>query len=422
MGLFNRSERLIVTSVTIGGLLEWYEFFLYPYLAPVISQNFFQNKAGFFDLINAMVIFAIGFISRPLGALFFGHIGDRYGRKLALIFSIIMITLPSFGIGLLPTYLQIGFAASLILLAMRLLQGFLVGGEISGAMCYLVEEAGPKRRRFLSSWSFFGPQWGAVLSISECLLLEKYLSHDDLVNWGWRLSFITGGCIGIIGCFLRFGLKETPFFHALQVHRKVAHAPVYESFRNHKKNMLLGFFISALPLAGAFLVFIFFPLYYQKILGWDFSKSLIISQIILVLSTLSIPLFGKINEKYSNKFILLLCCIGVLIFSYPLFFSFEYLSAPFIIIFSFIVIFLLTCYFAIFPLLIAELFPTPVRYTCIGLSYNLSSSVLGGTIPLIALYLLKITNNAASPSWILICAAVLSLIALLLLKEDKVLK
>ena len=166
ISLFNRSERLIVTSVTIGGLLEWYEFFLYPYLAPVISQNFFQNESNFFNLINAMLIFAIGFISRPLGALFFGHIGDRYGRKMALLLSIVMITVPSFAMGLLPTYAQIGVAASLILVGMRLLQGFLVGGEISGVMCYLVEEAAPTRRRFMTSWAFFGPQWGAVLCAS----------------------------------------------------------------------------------------------------------------------------------------------------------------------------------------------------------------------------------------------------------------
>lgn len=416
-----RSERWILFSVTLGGTLEWYEFFLYAYLAPLISKNFFPDQSNFSGLINTLLIFAVGFFSRPLGALFFGHIGDRYGRKAALITSIIMITIPSFAIGCLPTFLEMGFFAPLMLLCMRLLQGFLVGGEISGIMCYLVEDAAKERRRYMASWTFFGPQVGAILSILECYFLEKYLSEQALLEWGWRLSFMIGGAIGLLGCFLRYGLKETPFFHQLQLHRSVSRSPVLQSFKRHKKNLTYGFLISALPLAGDFLIFAFFPIYSQNFIGSSTSSSLIISALMLMAATLFLPIFGKLNQKYSNRSILLCCAGGILLLAYPLFASFSRETHFFSIGLAALMILLFSCYFAISPLVTTELFPTTVRYSCVGISYNLSSAIFGGTAPVAALYLTQKSQSVASPSLILIVASLFSIGALIGLKEKKTL-
>src|SRR5579883_2610675 len=233
-----KSQRTAIIASIIGSGLEWYEFALYAYLAPVLSKVFFPPSSDLGPFISTLLIFAIGFIARPLGGLVFGYIGDHLGRKSALFSSIVLITVPTFLVGLLPTYAQIGAWSPFLLGLMRFLQGFPAGGEFPGAMCYLIESSSPKRRGYMGSWTFFGSQLGSIFSMVEVLLMEHFLPARDLETWGWRMTFIIGGVIGLLGCFLRQRLKETPIFHEVEKHHQIALTPIRSALKTQKKNLV----------------------------------------------------------------------------------------------------------------------------------------------------------------------------------------
>ncbi len=414
-----RSDRTTIFSVCIGGFLEFYEFTLFIYLAPIISQQYFHTASPRTALLYTLMIFAVGFLSRPLGGLLFGYVGDRYGRKIALISSIIMLTIPTIGIGLLPTNMHLAMLAPFMLVFLRLVQGVLTGGELSGIMCYLTEGIAPERRNFVSSWTFVSPQLGILASIVECIILDQKLTPAELADWGWRLSFLLSGAIGLIGCFLRYRLKETPLFAALEKHNKVLKTPIFETFRRYKKPLFKGFLLAAFPLTGDFLIFLFTAIYVQSELGFSFTTSMIINAILIIIATIALPLFGKLGNHFPLKPLMIASAIGVILLIYPLFiFSLLHifiLAIPLLVL----VVLLFTCYSAYLPVVMADLFPTPVRYTSIGLSYTTASSIFGGTPPFLALYLIHLTGNAAMPSFILIISALFSLAALIPLKERR---
>ena len=183
-----KTQAAIIFAVTIGNILEWYEIYLYIFWAPVIGQLFFSADSELANVTKALAIFAIGFLARPIGGVLFGRLGDRVGRKKALVLSITVMTLPTFLMGLLPTYAQIGFYAPLLLVILRLMQSFPAGGELPGAFCFLYESSNYKNRRYMTSWGAVGNQIGIIISMYECYLLEIYLTPEELLNWGWRIS------------------------------------------------------------------------------------------------------------------------------------------------------------------------------------------------------------------------------------------
>jgi MFS transporter, MHS family, proline/betaine transporter len=418
--MINRTERSVILAATIGSVLEWYEFYLFIYLSPIISLHFFSHTSEVSAWLNTLAVFAIGFLSRPLGALIFGHLGDRLGRKPALFVSIIMITAPTIAISFVPGYAEIGLAAPIILCFLRLLQGLPVGAEITGAMCYLYEEANPKRRVFISSWTFFGSQIGALFCTIEIWILQQKLSYAELAGWGWRLSFLIGGLIGLFGLVLRYRLRESPLFVELKESHELSPAPIKESFTSHKLKIGKGILLTASMMAGNFVLFFFFASYFERILLQSFSQSLIISAIMLMVSITSLPFFGKLANRYSKSSLFLCSVIGLIAIAYPLFYSVNYMSFPFFMIIYVLAVLLMTLNFAILPSLLAELFPTRVRYTCLGVSYNLCSSLLGGTAPIACLYLIHKTHMATSPALVMIATGLMTLGVLFFQKKSAI--
>jgi MFS transporter, MHS family, proline/betaine transporter len=418
--MVNRTERSVILAVTIGSVLEWYEFYLFIYLSPIISLHFFSHTSEVSAWLKTLAVFAIGFLSRPLGALIFGHLGDRLGRKPALFTSIIMITAPTIAISLIPGYAQIGLAAPIILCFLRLLQGLPVGAEITGAMCYLYEEANPRRRTYISSWTFFGSQIGALFCTVEIWILQQKLSYTELAGWGWRVSFLIGGVIGLFGLLLRYRLRESPLFIELKESHELSPAPIKESFTSHKLKIGKGILLSASMMAGNFVLFFFFASYFERILQKSFSQSLIISAIMLTISIISLPFFGKLANRYSKSSLFLWSVIGLTAIAYPLFYSVNYLSFPLFMTLYILAVLLMTMSFAILPALLSELFPTRVRYTCLGVSYNLCSSLLGGTAPIACLYLIHKTHISTSPALVIIVTSLMTLGALFFQKRTAI--
>ncbi|MGE5196238.1 MAG: MFS transporter, partial [Anaerolineae bacterium] len=252
LALSKKDQIFVIAATTAGGVIEWYELFLYVYWAPLISKIFFSSDSKFSASINTLFVFFIGFLARPIGGLIFGHMGDRYGRRVSFIRSMILITLPSFAMGLLPS-IEMGIFAPVVLGALRFFQGLPAGGELPGAMCYLAESARKEKRSFVCSFSFFGPQIGVLISMLECYLFEKFMSQEFLETWGWRISFIIGGLLGLVGFYIRHRLKETPAFLNLGKSRKVLHRPIFETIIRHKKELIFGFFASFLDVVGFYM-------------------------------------------------------------------------------------------------------------------------------------------------------------------------
>lgn len=417
MSLTKKEQTFIILATSIGSAVEWYELFLYVYWAPLISKMYFCADGDFVGSMKTLFVFFIGFLARPIGGLIFGHMGDKLGRKISFARSIILMTIPSFAMGLIPN--QIGIFAPIILCILRFLQGLPAGGELPGAMCYLAECAPPKRRSLVCSFTFFGPQIGVIISMLECYFLHKYMSEKALFSWGWRLSFIIGGLFGLIGFYLRHKLKESPAFHNLVNSKKVLHHPIKEAIFRHKKDIISGFFVSFLDVIGFYLFSIFLGIYFYKIIKISPSENLLIAAGLMIFSTLTLPLLGMLGDKFKSKNLLMLSSLGMIIFAVPFYFSASHGSVMYTTIFEIILVLLLNVQYAILPCLIAELFPTSTRYTGIGMSFNFADSLIGGITPVLALFLTSLIGDIATFVLLICIGAIVTSVALFFIKERR---
>jgi MFS transporter, MHS family, proline/betaine transporter len=414
-----KQARTVIFAVTLGNLLEWYEIYLYVYWAPILSKIFFNNESYLLDLSYTFLIFAIGFLFRPLGGLILGRLGDQIGRRKTLILSILMMIIPTFVTGFLPTYATIGYFAPCLLALMRCLQSFPAGGEIPGAFCYLYESFPWNIRRYMCSWAVWGYQLGILISTGECFLLQKYLSLENQIIWGWRASFIVGGLLGLLGLFLRYRLHETPLFKEMKTHEKVVKEPILAVLYKHRSAIVKGILFCALNSSTFYLISVNFPVYFGQILGIDFSNDLLITICLLILMTLPLPLFGKLGDYFCNKKMLVTAVCGMIALLYPLYLAITFASIFYITLLIIIFCLFYTCTSALIPYIVADLFSTHDRFTCSAVSFNLADAILGGFTPFVALYLFQHTHNAGSFLWILLFGAVLSLIGFLHLKPRR---
>jgi len=416
---FSKKERTtVIIAVTIGNVLEWYEIYLYVYWSPIISKLFFDSGSDFENLINTFWVFGLGFLARPIGGIFFGRLGDIIGRRKVLILSVLIMTIPTFVIGLLPTHSQIGILAPWILLFMRLLQSFPAGAELPGACCYLYESSQYSERKYVSSWGAVGFQLGILLSTVECFVLEMCLSPEQLVSWGWRLSFGMGGLIGLFGLLLRSRLHETPLFKEMTAHLTVPKEPLLEMLRQ-KRGIIHGFFYSLLCSSGFYVFTVNFPIYFGNAFGISYSNNLLILVVILFLITAPLPLFGKLADKCNYKKMLIYSTIGMIVLLYPLYVGIN-TSNLFLVSISMIPFCLLySCMTSLLPYIFCNLFPTRSRFTCVSTSFNIADAIAGGFTPVLSLYLLNLTGNLGSSCWILLIFAILSLGSFILIKERK---
>lgn len=415
---FSKKERrTIILAVSIGNMLEWYEIYLYVYWAPIISKLFFHPNSALKGMIYTYLIFGLGFLARPLGGIFFGRLGDRVGRKKAMIASLIMMIFPTFITGLLPTYQTIGHFAPCILALMRILQAFPAGGELPGAMCYLYESARSDKRKYMSSWSAMGFQVGILLSTLECFLLERYLPSEDLLLWGWRFSFLFGGLIGVSGLFLRYKLHETPLYKEMHTHEKIVKESLLEVFTKHKKELIQGGLFFVLNSASFYLITVNFPMYFAQMLGINSKLYLVITTLILLVITVPLPLFGKLAQKYNYKNLLIYVTLASLILLYPLYLSMNSASPIFLSVVVFVFSVLFACLSAIIPYIICDVFPTYSRFTCVGVSFNFVDALIGGFTPAIALLLFQATGNRGFICWFLLACGLISLYSFVMIKE-----
>lgn len=373
--------RYTIASV-IGNGMEWYDFAIFGYFSPIFAEQFFPNSSPFVALINTFAVFAVGFLSRPLGAYFFGKLGDQQGRKKALLISILLMAISTSSMGLLPTYYSIGIAAPILLTVLRIFQGFSLGGEFTSSLSFLFEHSPLSRRGFTGAWIFSGGFLGSVLGALTGLLTTSLTTNEQLMAWGWRIPFFLGFSIALCGYYLRRKVEETPLFLELKKSQAIDPNPLKSLGKENLKQVfqVIGIF---LPNTAWVYMFIFLTSYLKEVTGLNYSFSLLINLIPSALSLFLIPIAGYFSDIWGRKRILIIGQLLLTLFTPCA--CIIYSNGVFQDILSINI--LIICAFSLSygptAALLAEMFPTRLRNTGMAFSYHLVTGVFGGMTPLI---------------------------------------
>ncbi len=407
----------VLPAAGIGHFVEWFDFGLYGTLATVISATFFNSDNPQSALLSTFAVFAVGFIMRPIGGMFWGSRGDRHGRKNVLATVVILTSVSTFLIGVLPTYSQIGVWASVLLVLVRLLQGFAAGGESSGATSLLLEYAPSKHRGFVTSFidvfGFLAFLAGAALG----LLLTLTMGEDTLNSWGWRIPFWVALPLGLIGVYLRMKLEDTPEFRAAQEGGEVTDSPLRDSFKVAWKALLFCVGFVVVKAVGHWLLQTFMPSYLKTDLKYNQTQSFEVTVIGFLVIVVLVPFFGWLSDTVGRKPLMIGGCIGFVVLSYPtlmLMGSGHFWAA--VAAMAILGAFMAAIDGAINAAM-PELFPTNIRYGSMSISYNVAVSVFGGVTPYVATGLIAWTGNNYSPAFFIGAAALISMITIFLAPE-----
>ena len=361
-------------------------------------------------------VFAAGFIIRPLGGIFFGNIGDRFGRRVALVIGIITMAIPTAAIGLLPGYETIGIVAPIILTIIRLIQGFSLGGEFSGCIAYIVEHAPMEYRGLAGSASFVSMCLGMLLGHGTASIFTYFMSPENLVDWGWRIPFVFGLLIGFIGLYIRSHLAESPIYKSAKESGSLSKFPLREIFTKYWALLIIAIGLYVAVTTPFYTLTVFVGNFMQT-LGYERAQSSIVSSVILVTMIIVFPIAARISDKIGRRPVLITGVVSMIILVYPIFLALGSMNFTIAIISQIVFASILAIYMGPIPTVLVEIFPTRVRFTGVALSYNLSAAIFGGTAPMVGAILMKLTNDKYAMSYYLIIIATISLIVLKFYKE-----
>ena len=385
-----KPDKIIISGV-IGNILENYDYILYANFAVIISKLFFPQTDLYTSMLATFGVFAAGFFMRPIGAIIFGHIGDKYGRKIALSASIMLMSIPTALIGVLPDYSQIGILAPIALLIIRLLQGVSIGGETSGFMTYLMESMpDSKRKALLGSIALSSTALGLFFGFLASFICNFYFSDNENA---WRIPFLISLPIGLIGIYIRTKLDESPEFKTLQKKGLLAKSPFRELFKNHTKGffVICGLFVS---ISSPFYIFFaFLATFLVKISHYTQLQVSIIYLICTFAFGCFAPISGWLSDRFGIYKVLLYAIITFATLLFPVFtliFSLDFYST---LTGCLIFIFLITLYQGSIPSIILQIFPAKVRAIGTAFSFNMVSAIFGGLAPLLLTWLIRMTEN-----------------------------
>lgn len=413
--ILNSAQRKLLFLSSLGGVLEFYDFIIYALLANYIAKEFFPTGNDVTSLITTFATFTVGYLVRPIGGMLFGHFGDKLGRKATFTFSILLMALATLAIGFVPPYRSIGIAAPLILTTLRILQGLSVGGEIPGAIAY-VSESIPEKKGLACGIIFFSLTNGIVLGSLILAISSTWLSEQQMLAWGWRVPFFIGGLFGLFSYCFRRRLEESSLFVAIE--HQVEAFPMLTVLRDKFINCLAATFIVGLGASIISLLFLFIPAYLTNILHIVSASYLWYKTLAVFVAAVLCIGFGMLADKMNHKALVIILALLTIALSYPIFMIYAHYFPLFIIALLFSAL-LTGLAWGVIPSLLAELFPTKIRYSGVALSYNLGFAIFGGLTPLIASVLVYESHSAIAPAIYLIVTAVLAVVALLFVRQDK---
>jgi MHS family proline/betaine transporter-like MFS transporter len=401
----------VIAAASIGNALEWYDILVYGYFAVTISHLFFPTVDQTLSLLLALGTFGVSYLIRPLGAIVLGAYADRAGRKASMLASIVLMTIGTGLMVVIPTYASIGILAPIAVLLARLLQGFAVAGEFGSATAFLVEQT-THRKGFFASFQWFGQGLAAVLASFFGVVLTSALTPDQLQSWGWRVPFLFGLLIGPIGLYIRRQLNESPEF----LDTVPTKTPVSDLLTSQWDRVL--FAIGAVIIStSANYIILYMPTYAIKELHLPQVLGFIATLIGGLILTFGAPVFGYLSDSIGRIRIMGAVCVLFAVSAYPAFVLLVgHASLTSIVLIVCWLSLLKAAYSGILPAFMAELFPVQTRGTGIALSYNISVPIFGGFAPFIATWLIAETGSNLAPSFYLIVTSLLSLAVLVIIR------
>lgn len=392
----------------MGNAIEWFDFALYAQLAVYISKNFFGNVADKNQLLFTFGTFAIAFLVRPIGAIFFGYIGDRYGRKVVLTTTITIMASSTLALGILPTSSQIGVLAPVLLLLVRMLQSFSTGGEYSGAMTYIVESSPDNKRGRLTSVLEMGTMIGNALAAIIVATLLYSLSAQQINTWGWRLPFLLAAPFGIIVVYLRYRLDETPSF---KNRTEEAQNHLLTAFKNYKKEAIIMTVAVIFLNVNNYMFLTYLPSFLKTNVGLAPQFSTVLNAIALILMLPFIFSFGLLSDKFNNKSVILVGLGSFVCFSIPAFLLMNGNNHIFIV-FVGIMIFaiMLSVFNGVMPSTLPAITHTNVRMKFLSIIYNIGTAIFGGLTPFILSLLSNLKSGQLNPAFYLMIVNIIGFI------------
>ncbi len=412
--------RRVVLASFIGTTIEWYDYFIYGTAAALVfNKLFFPSLDPFTGTVAAFGTFAVGFFARPIGGLVFGHYGDKLGRKTMLITTLVMMGVATFLIGCLPTYAAIGVAAPVLLVVLRFIQGFGVGGEWGGAVLMAVEHGHKGRRGFYASWAQAGVPVGLLLATGIFTLLNVQLTDEQFIAWGWRVPFLIGILLLAVGLYIRLAILESPLFKKLQEEESDRPAPIREVLRKHPRNILIAMGARFAENASFYIFTVFIYAYARDQLQLD--RQMILNGILIASAAqfVAVPCFGALSDRVGRRPVYLFGAVFTALFAMP-FFLLVNTQTPGLITLA-LVLAVAVGHAAMYgpqAAFFSELFGTRVRYSGVSLGYQLASPFAGGLAPIIAAVLIKWSGGNPWPVAVyLIITCLITLTAIRFAKE-----
>ena len=407
-----------------GTVVEWYEFFLYGTAATLVfSKVFFAQTGSELDaILAAFVTYAVGFIARPLGGIVFGHFGDKYGRKKLLQFSLLLVGVATFAMGCLPTFDQIGYWAPALLVTLRFIQGFAVGGEWGGAVLLVAEHSPSRQRGFWASWPQAGVPAGNLLATVVLLVLTTTLSDAAFLSWGWRVAFWLSAVVVLVGYYIRTKVTDAPIFVEAQQEAeriKAGSLSVVEVLKRYPRGVFTAMGLRFGENIMYYLVVTFSITYLKTQVGADTSTILWYLLIAHAVHFAVIPLVGRLSDQYGRRPVYI---VGALLGASWGFFAFPMMnSGNYAVVTASVTIGLVihALMYAPQPAIMSEMFPTRMRYSGVSLGYQVTSIVAGSLAPIIAIKLLDIYDSSVPIAVYLGLACGVSLLAALVTRETK---
>lgn len=401
----------------VGNVVEWYDFALYGYLAAIIGRLFFPSEDPTASLLASYGVFAAGFVMRPLGATVFGWLGDTIGRGRTMLISVAMMALPTIALGLLPDYHSIGFAAPVLLVVIRLVQGLSVGGEFSSSVTYMVETAPEDARGRAGSWANVGSMSGMLLGSGAAAIVTTVFPGDILDNWGWRLPFLFGGVIGLVAIMLRRHLPQSPHFQAHEASTPST-SPLRQVWTQNRYEAVQAFLFAASYGMAFYLVMVYLPGWLSREAGMVEAQALQVNSALTVAIIPVMVLLAWVGDRWVRRTRLIAFAMAMAAFAaWPLGRLMVDGGIPAMIFGQAILVLLLAVPLGSAPAIFVELFPSEDRLTGYSISFNLGVGVVGGATPMLATWLIEATGHPLAPAWLMIAAAATAALTLLWMQD-----
>lgn len=396
------SLRRVLTAGVIGNVLEWYDFAVYGFFAPILAGQFFPSGDRMVSLLAAFGAFAVGFLMRPVGAVVFGHIGDRYGRARALLISVAMMAVPTVLMGLLPTYASIGVTASFLIVLLRMFQGIAVGGEFTSSIVFLGEHAPAARRGFFCSWAMFAATTGTMLGAAVGAAISRLLGPEALAAWGWRAAFLSGLVVAVVGIIIRRNMLDTPA-------TVPAISPVRLALVQHRRELLRVFGLNLAPAATYYLLFVYAATWVAETTSVPHPAALNITTITILTFLLTAPFAAWASDRFGRKRMLIIGMSACLLLAWPLVWLMHQPQLFMVAAGQMTFAALLALYMAAIPAAMCEMFPHSVRVSAVSVGYGLAYALFGGTAPAVAVWLIGVSRNDLAFAWYIMALTAVSL-------------